>query len=180
VGDLSACHELYDEFAKRVFNYIYRMVDDLEDADDLAQNVFVRAFRELKNLRNEERFEPWLYRIARNEIYQRFRKMRVVPERQVAANGERKGAQAKLDQADGMPTPQERLNHAELGMKIRNVLISLPSEHREVFVLAVMQEKSYAEVAEIVGRSLQSVKTDLFRARLHVLKTLGQSLEIEK
>ena len=69
---------------------------------------------------------------------------------------------------------------AELGIKIRSVLNSLPPKHREVFVLAVIQEKSYAEVAEIVGRSLRSVKTDLFRARLHVMKTSRPYLKIVK
>jgi RNA polymerase sigma-70 factor (ECF subfamily) len=178
-GDLEACRRIHDEYARRILNFVYKMVDSKEDAEDLTQNVFLRAFHELKSLQDAERFEPWLYRIARNEVYQAFRKKRSEPALH-QPGGEREGEQPDFEPADHRDTPQDRLLHTELGVKIRSVLRSLPPKLREVFVLAVIHEKSYAEISEIVSRSLLSVKTDIFRARQHARKVLGQYLEAQK
>jgi len=85
-----------------------------------------------------------------------------------------------MDPADRRPTPQDRVLQTELGTTIRSVLLSLPPKLREVFVLAVIHEKSYTEISEIVGRSLLSVKTDIFRARQHARKVIGEYLEVRK
>lgn len=177
-GDLEACRRIHECYAGRILNFIYKMVDSREDAEDLTQDVFLRAFHELKNLVNADRFESWLYRIARNEIYQQFRKKRPERElRELPAHSEEDGV---FDPADTKPTPQDLILRAELGTTIRSVLQSLPPKSREVFILAVIYEKSYAEITEIVGRSLLSVKTDIFRARQQARKTLGKYLEAQK
>jgi RNA polymerase sigma-70 factor (ECF subfamily) len=177
-GDVEACRLIHEQYAGRILNFIYRMVDVREDAEDLTQNVFLRAFHELKSLQDVERFESWLYRIARNEVYQAFRRKR--GEYALRETGGSEDGAVEFEVVDGRPTPQDRLLHVELGTTIKSVLRSLPPKLREVFVLAVIQEKSYAEIAEIVGRSLLSVKTDIFRARRFARKTLGQYLEVER
>ncbi len=179
-GDLDACRQIHQVYARRILNFTYKMVDSREDAEDLTQNVFLRAFQELKNLQDVERFEPWLFRIARNEVYQAFRKKRAEPAIQEPAGSEDEGEYAAFNPADRRPTPQDTILHAELGSTIRTVLRTLPPKLREVFVLAVIHEKSYAEISEIVGRSLLSVKTDIFRARQHSRKSLGRYLEVDK
>jgi RNA polymerase sigma-70 factor (ECF subfamily) len=151
------------------------MVDSREDAEDITQNVFLRAFHELKSLQDPARCEPWLYRIARNEVYQVFRKRHGEPGRHERAHDDE---QIQIELPDRRPTPQDAVLHDELGSRIRLVLRSLPPKLREVFVLAVIHEKSYAEISDIVGRSLLSVKTDIFRARSFARKTLGQYLEV--
>jgi RNA polymerase sigma-70 factor, ECF subfamily len=177
-GDLEACRLVHEQFAGRILNFIYKMVDSREDAEDLTQDVFLRAFRELKSLKDELSFESWLYRIARNEVYQSFRKRRSeLALREVPGESDDEVA---FDPADDRPTPQDWILRAELGTTIRTVLQSLPPKLREVFVLAVIDEKSYAEISEIVGRTLLSVKTDIFRARQHARKNLGQYLEVQK
>lgn len=176
-GEVDACRVIHQEYGRRILNFIYRMVDSREDAEDLAQNVFLRAFHELPRLQDTERFESWLYRIARNEVYQAFRKKRSEPARHEPASGE-SDDQAEFEPEDKRPTPQDGILNAELGERIRGVLSSLPPKLREVFVLAVIHEKSYAEISEIVGRSLLSVKTDIFRARTFARKSLGQYLEV--
>jgi RNA polymerase sigma-70 factor (ECF subfamily) len=169
-GDLEAFRLIHTEYGRRILNFIYRMVDSREDAEDLSQNVFLRAFHELRSLQDPEKFESWLYRIARNEVYQTFRKKRVEPGRHDPAAGE---AETEPEIGDGRPTPQDSVLNEELGERIRKVLNSLPPKLREVFVLAVVDEKSYLEISEIVGRSLLSVKTDIFRARSFARKSLG-------
>jgi len=179
-GDLDAYQQIHEEYARRILSFIYKMVDSREDAEDLAQNVFLRAFHDLKNLQDVDRFEPWLYRIARNEVYQAYRKKCSEPAFQEAEGPEREDDVPEFNPADDRPTPQEGMLHRELGTTIQSVLRSLPSKLREVFVLAVIHEKSYAEITEIVGRSLLSVKTDIFRARRMARESLGQYLESQK
>ena len=178
-GNLAACREIHDVFARRILNFIYKMVDSREDAEDLTQNVFLRAFQDLKSLQEPDKFESWLYRIARNEVYQSFRKMRGEMAHRDFDHWDDAERQ-EFDPADARPTPQDAVLHTELGTMIRSTLGSLPPKLREVFVLAVIHEKSYTEISEIVGRSLLSVKTDIFRARRHARKVLGKYSEAQK
>lgn len=156
------------------------MVESREDAEDLTQDVFLKVFHELRRLQDTGRFESWIYRIARNEVYQNYRKKRNEPRNRDMS--ERPGGKERIarEPVDERPTPQIEVLHDELGTKIEQVLRSLPPKLREVFILAVMHEKSYAEISEIVGRSLLSVKTDIFRARGMARKLLGQYLEARK
>ena len=178
-GEVEAFRRIHEEYGRRILNFIYRMVDSREDAEDLAQNVFLRAFHELARLQDTERFESWLFRIARNEVYQTFRRKRSEPSRQEPPAGDSKD-RLEFEPADRRPTPQDRILHEELGARIARVLNALPPKLREVFVLAVIHEKSYAEISDIVGRSLLSVKTDIFRARSFARKSLGHYLEAGK
>jgi RNA polymerase sigma-70 factor (ECF subfamily) len=179
-GDLEAFQQIHQEYGKRIRNFIYKMVDSREDAEDLTQNVFLVAFHELHRLQDAERFESWLYRIARNEVYQTYRRKRSELLSQDARGGGGKSDLPDFDPADVRPTPHDSILHKELGAAIRQVLEALPPKLREVFVLAVIHEKSYSEISEIVGRSLLSVKTDIFRARSYARKSLGQYREIKR
>jgi RNA polymerase sigma-70 factor (ECF subfamily) len=179
-GDLEAFQQIHQRYGRRILNFIYRMVDCREDAEDLTQNVFFRAFHELRKLQDSERFESWLYRIARNEVYQAFRKRRSEPAIQELRNANAEGDQLPFELTDTRPTPQDEVLHQELGTAIRNALGSLPPKLREVFVLAVIHEMSYADISSVVGRSLLSVKTDIFRARSFARKALGRYLELTK
>ncbi len=176
-GDLEACRQIHDLYGRRILNFIYRMVESREDAEDLTQNVFLISFHELGGLQDPAKFESWLYRIARNEVYQSYRRRRGEPPAPDVGSGGRDNHETSLDAVDQRPTPHDRVLSQELGGTIRKVLSSLPPKLREVFVLSVIHEKSYAEISEIVGRSLLSVKTDIFRARSYARKQLGKYLE---
>ena len=178
-GDLEAFRRIHEEYGRRILNFIHRMVDSREDAEDLAQDVFLIVFHELRRLQDEGRFESWIYRIARNEVYQTFRKKRGAPPGG-GSQGTGDWEETRREPVDDRPTPQDILLREELGTSIDRVLRSLPPKLREVFVLSVMHEKSYSEIAEIVGRSLLSVKTDIFRARKMAREMLGQYLEVRR
>ena len=77
-GDRETYHRLYLHFHARIFNFVFGLVRLKEEAEDITQDAFVQAFQNLQGLKNPERFEQWLYRIARNEVYQRFRKRKRV------------------------------------------------------------------------------------------------------
>jgi RNA polymerase sigma-70 factor (ECF subfamily) len=176
-GDLEAFRVIHEEYGRRILNFIYRMVDSREDAEDLTQNVFLIVFHELRRLNDEGRFESWIYRIARNEVYQAYRKKRGFPS--ISGLGSEDEA-PHSEPVDVRPTPQDLVLREELGASIGKVLRSLPPKLREVFVLSIMHEKSYSEIAEIVGRSLLSVKTDIFRARKLAREALGHYLEVKQ
>ena len=118
-GDLDAFHRIYEEYGRRILNFVYRMVDSREDAEDLTQGVFLRAFHELGRLQKPDSFESWLYRIARNEVYQAFRKKRSEPEFQDTLLPGQDMGWLEFDPADRRPTPHETLLCTELGSKIR-------------------------------------------------------------
>ncbi len=171
-GEVAAFQAIYDEFGARIFNFLYRVLGSRDDAEDVVQQTFLIAFRQLRTLRNPEQLESWIYRIARNEVYQKFRKKKVSSLDDDDVNGD---VQDLVEHALHAQ-PEKLLLNQELRKVLQSVLDILPVKLREVFILAVVQEMSYQAVAEIVGRSLLSVKTDIYRARLQVKQELRKYL----
>jgi RNA polymerase sigma-70 factor (ECF subfamily) len=130
----------------------------------LTQETFLKVYAELPNLRDVGQFRFWLYRIARNEVYQKLRKSK----RQTEVSIDNEAIPYFEFLADGTHTtdPERRVLASELKEVISAGLMSLKPKYRDVFVLAVFEKMSYEEITKIVGRSLLSVKTDIYRARL--------------
>ena len=174
-GDIEAYQSIYDLFSRKVLNFIYRMVASIEEAEDLTQETFVTVYQKLESLKDDAKFEPWLFRIARNYVYQKYRR-RVPPTVSVDFRDEEGRTGSEL--ADERKDPQEEFQAEELDDVVREVVLELPDKYREVFVLSAIQDLSYQEIAEIVGRSLASVKTDIHRARLQVRKRVKEYLKV--
>jgi RNA polymerase sigma-70 factor (ECF subfamily) len=174
-GDIGSYQRLYEVFARKVLNFIYRMVNSVEEAEDLTQETFVTVYRKLGSLKDDAKFEPWLFRIARNYVYQRYRARTpaTVPIEEPDENG-----QGVTEPADTRKNPDEEFQAKELQDVVQEVIRTLPEKYREVFVLSAIQRLSYNEIAEIVGRSLPSVKTDIHRARLEVRKKVKYYLKV--
>src|SRR5262249_2120001 len=158
---------IYDLFAPKVLNFVYRMVNSVEEAEDLTQETFVTVYRKLGSLKDDTRFEPWLFRIARNYVYQRYRSR---PPAAVSIAQIDEEGQEITQLVDERKTPDEAFQARELEQIVERVIEELPEKYKEVFVLSALQHMKYEEIAEILGRSLASVKTDIHRARLHVRK----------
>jgi RNA polymerase sigma-70 factor, ECF subfamily len=163
LGDSAAFSGIYDEYAARIYNFASRMVGSREDAEDITQDTFFLAFQKLKDLREHLHFEQWLYRIARNEIYKRQRKIKFKPD---SLDDEEKGFSHILKSTDSEGNPENRMLSAELGRKAKAILNALPITYKETLVLATLQGLNYQDIAQIQGRSLSSIKTDVYRARL--------------
>ncbi len=165
-GEVAAFEEVYSIYGKKILGYIYRMTGSRADAEDLAQETFVSAFRKIGTLKENRKFQSWLYRIAQNKVYQRFRTRPPQHESIDAEEG--------LDAADlrrlttSTKNPESSIMSKELQDVVQRVIDSLPEKYREVFVLSAVHKLSYQEISEIVGRSLGSVKSDIHRARLKV------------
>ena len=165
-GDVDAFRRVYDVYGKRIVNYVYRLTGSRAEAEDLTQDTFVQAFRKIKSLKDNRKFQSWLFRIAQNNVYQQYR-------------GTRPHLQS-IDQEDAMElsdvqklatpskNPEQSILAGELKDVIDRLVNELPVKYREVFVLAAIQRMSYQEISETVGRSLASVKSDIHRARIFV------------
>jgi RNA polymerase sigma-70 factor (ECF subfamily) len=137
------------------------MVGDRETAEELAQETFVRAYRSLGSLREENRLSTWLFGIAKNVARASLRP--TVQDRREVALSEAASVEAT------QLTAFETLQNKELAALLQRALRSLDEDRRRVFTLKVFHQFSYEEIAEITGMSIPKLKTDLFRAR-HALR----------
>ncbi len=174
-GDIGAFQRIYDLFSRKVLNFVYRMVASSEEAEDVTQETFITVYQKLGSLKDDAKFEPWLFRIARNYVYQKYRK-HAPPTVSVDLQDEEGRSAAEL--VDERKDPQEAFQAGELETVVNKVILELPEKYREVFVLSAIHDLSYQEIAEIVGRSLPSVKTDIHRARLQVRKRVKEYLKV--
>lgn len=180
-GDRAAVQAIYEIFAPRIYNFLVRMLGSREEAEDLTQQTFLIAIGRLPGLRDANQIESWIYRIARNEAYQRFRRKKALRlDEEYAANPETSDLIERRLHAN----PEELLLTGELRQVLQKVLLGLPPRSREVFILAIIQGMSYKDVSAVTGRSLLAIKTDIYRARLsarHELrKYLGSGSSIAK
>jgi RNA polymerase sigma-70 factor (ECF subfamily) len=153
-GKVEAYNLLVSRWEKRVFNYLLRLLGDREDAMDLSQEVFLKAYQNLGKLQDAARFGPWLFRIAHNEAFSHLRKKR--PE-------------VEWDPAPAEPVSRPRLEPLELALAVRRALARLSDEQREAIVLKVYQGFKFEEMAEVLGCPVSTVKSRVYAA-LDLLK----------
>jgi RNA polymerase sigma-70 factor (ECF subfamily) len=169
-GDEDAFHLIFNRYGRPVLSFINNHVRNPDLADELTQETFVRAYRNLGGLREEARLSTWLFGIAKNVVYESLRQSR---------RDQRKVA---LDEPESMQLesnavlPEEMMRDRELNEAIAGALSLLDDDKRTVFSLKIFQEKSYEEISEITGHSVGKLKTDLHRARLEMRKRLAAHL----
>jgi len=173
-GDIDSYQKIYEAFARKVLNFIYRMVGSVEEAEDLTQETFVAVYKKLESLKNNDKFEPWLFRIARNFVYQHYRARSPISVPIDALDEDGHPITQLIDQRKN---PDEAFTSQELEDVVQNEINNLPEKYREVFVLSAIQRLSYQKIADITNRSLPSVKTDIHRARLEVRKRVKEYLK---
>jgi RNA polymerase sigma-70 factor (ECF subfamily) len=150
-GDVEAFNLLISRWEKRVFNYLLRILRNREDALDLSQDVFLKAYQNLRKLDDPERFAAWLFRIAHNEAYSLFRKRK--PE-----------AETEAITVSGAP-----VFPLELSIAVSSALGRLTADQREAVVLKIYQGFKFEEMAEILSCPVSTVKSRLYTA-LELLK----------
>jgi RNA polymerase sigma-70 factor (ECF subfamily) len=157
---VEAYNLLVSRWEKRVYNYLLRITGNREDALDLTQDVFLKAYQNLRKLDDPARFAPWLYRIAHNEAYSLFRKRR--PESDVEEL-EQEAAET------GVLVGGSSVFPIELGLAVASALERLSPEQREAVVLKIYQGFKFEEMAEILSCPVSTVKSRLYTA-LELLK----------
>ncbi len=157
-GDPAAARELVERFQGDVFAVCRRLLAHLHDAEDVAQEVFLRVFRSLNRWDNTRPLRPWVLSIAVNRCRTWI--------------GRRVKAPELADYLHEAPDRRPTDDSAEMAREIRAAVDALRDEYREVFVLFHELGRSYEEIAEVVDRPVGTVKTWLHRARLEILERL--------
>jgi RNA polymerase sigma-70 factor (ECF subfamily) len=155
-GDEDAFEQLVRAHQRYVFNLAYRVLGDRNEAEDVAQETFVRAWRGLPSFRAECRFTTWLYRIARNVCLNRLPRL----EAELRQTEELSQPLASPD-----PAPDEVVGARERQALLHSELARLPERYRLVLTLRYLQGFSYAEIADVLSLPLGTVKTHLHRGR---------------
>ena len=170
-GNVEAFNALVSRWDKRVYNYLLRILGNREDALDLSQDVFLKAYQNLRKLEDPGRFAPWLYRIAHNEAYSLFRKRR--PE-------------ADVEEVPGRPYGDGHRGGAAVrffrwNCRWRSLPRSarLSPDQREAVILKIYQGFKFEEMADVLGCPVSTVKSrlytalDLLKSELAPVKTRG-------
>ena len=160
-GDTAAFAALVRRHQDRVFGFILRMLDARDEAMELTQDVFVKAWQALPGWRPEAHFSTWLLQIARNAALDQLRRRRVV---QVAPLDD------GMDVADTAPGPEARYASRQRQALLENALQQIAAEHREILLLREIEDLSYAELAAVLGIAEGTVKSRLARARAALLQ----------
>jgi len=171
-GDTEAFASLVDRYRARVFGLILRMVGNREDAEDIAQEAFVRAYRGLHTFDRSQRFAPWLYRVATNHCVSALRRKRL-PTVPLVVDVD--GEERELPLPDLTYEPERRLLQSEERRELRGAILALPDRYRAAILLYHMEELSYEEIAHVLEVPLNTVRTYLHRARALLRKALQGS-----
>ena len=174
-GDPKAFGELVRRYGDGLLGYLTRMSRNRHEAEDLFQETFKRVHEKAHTFRGSQ-FKSWLFRIATNAAIDGMRrgkgKRMVSLNQKLDCNDGDSEELSAVALADNSHEPSQEAAKAEQVRQVREAVMSLPSRQRATLVLAYYQQLSYPEVAKVLGCSLGTVKTQMFRA----LKTLGQKL----
>lgn len=163
-GDADEYEKLVLEYQKNVYNLALRMTGDPEDAADMAQEAFIKAYNSLSGYRGDSKFSVWLYRIVSNVCldFLRAKKRRQTVSLSVT-DGD--GEESELDVADDSQSPETLFERSMTRDAVRRGLASLTPEYRQILILRELQGMSYDEIASVLGLESGTVKSRIFRAR---------------
>jgi RNA polymerase sigma-70 factor (ECF subfamily) len=159
IGDREAFEELFEQFQPRVRYYVQRLDETGVNTEDILQEIWLTVLRQICRLKEPQSFRTWLYKIARNTVYGRFRKRRHF---------------AQLQEAELSPQadPDEEELPAYCADRIHKALNNIQPRHREVLTLFFLEQMPYHAIAEIVGCNIGTVKSRLHYAKQSLRKAL--------
>ena len=173
-GDVQAFEELVRRYDRNVFRIAQHITHNREDAEDVVQDAFLKAYSNLDQFQGQSKFYTWLVRIAVNEALMKLR--RIKPGRTVSLDEDVKTDEDSLPRevADWSPNPEQQYNQAELRDILTRTIQGLPTSFRTVFVLRDVEGLSTEETAEALDLSIPAVKSRLLRARLQLRERLNR------
>jgi RNA polymerase sigma-70 factor (ECF subfamily) len=174
-GDKRAFDQLVIRHKDRIFNLCCRFLGDYDEANDSAQEAFVRAYGSLKTFRLESSFSTWLYRIAVNTCKNKLGSSAYKEKRKTASlgnPGNHEDRSFPMEIQNGSPSPLARMEEKERSRLLQTALDALPMESKAVVALRDIEGLSYDEIAEITGLNLGTVKSRIARARTELRNKL--------
>ena len=163
-GDANAFETLVLEYEKNVYNIALRMTGNSEDAADMTQEAFIKAYNSLQSFRGDSKFSVWLYRIVSNVCLDYMKRKNRRPTVSLSVEDD-DGEDAQLDVADESQSPELLLDRKLTRDSVRRGLDSLPPDYRQILLLREIQGLSYDEIAQALSLEVGTVKSRIFRAR---------------
>lgn len=160
-GDFDAFEVLFDRHRLLVYRFAYQMVNKRDDAEDMVQEAFVRAYQNLHRYRDEAKFTTWLLRIVSNLCTDQARMG------QRRNNLEQKEAKGALDwmTTGSFENPIDNLEQDRRRVALRKAIMALPEHHRQMIVMRDIEEREYSDIAEVLGCTIGGAKLRVLRAR---------------
>lgn len=174
-GDKRAFDQLVIRHKDRIFNLCYRFIGDYEEANDSAQEAFVKAYGSLKTFRLESAFSTWLYRIAVNTCKNKLGSSSYRAKRKTVSldnPGNNEVGALPMEIQNGTPSPLARMEEKERRRLVQTALDTLPAEFKMVVALRDIEGLSYEEIAQVTGLNLGTVKSRIARARTELRNKL--------
>ena len=177
-GESQRFHDLIRPYERSVYVMALSFVRDESDAEDIAQEAFLKAFRNLASFRGEAKFGTWLISITLNEARSRLRRKKLLKLEPLEVSNDDDGSHVSPALLrDWKEIPSEALERSEMRSLLQKAVEELPPIYREIFVLRDIEELSINEAAEVLQISVASVKVRLHRARMALQKTLAPQLK---
>jgi RNA polymerase sigma-70 factor (ECF subfamily) len=176
-GETRLFHDLISPYQRSIYVTAFAELQNAADAEEAAQETFLKAFAHPGRFRQEAKFSTWLIQIAVNVARSKRRKDRKSLYESTDAGTDEEGDHSPRDFADWRETPIEALQRTELQRALKNAIASLDAAHREVFVMRDIEKLSIAETAEVLRISAALVKTRLLRARLRLRDALAPAID---
>lgn len=163
-GDVNAFETLVLAYEKSVYNIALRMTGNSEDASDMTQEAFIKAYNSLQSFRGDSKFSVWIYRIATNVCLDFIRSRSRKPTVSLSVE-DKDGDEVELDVADESQSPEQLLDRQMTRESVRRGLETLTPEYRQILLLREIQGLSYDEISQCLGLEVGTVKSRIFRAR---------------
>jgi RNA polymerase sigma-70 factor (ECF subfamily) len=173
-GDTAAFEQLVRQYDRQVFRVAQHITQNREDAEDITQDAFLKAYEKLNQFQGNSKFSTWLVRITVNESLMRLRKRKTSKTVSMDENVQTEEGSIPRDFADWSPNPEQQFGTVELGDILRKTIQGLPPGFRTVFTLRDIENLSTEETAEALGLSVPAVKSRLLRARLQLRERLSR------
>jgi RNA polymerase sigma-70 factor (ECF subfamily) len=173
-GDISAYDTLVRKYERQLFRIAQHITQNREDAEDVMQDAFLKAYEKLDQFQGNSKFYTWLVRIAVNESLMRLRKRRTGRMVSIDEDLETDEGTVPRDLADWAPDPEQNYTQTELGNILEKTIKGLPPGFKVVFELRDVQGLSTEDTAEALGLSVPAVKSRLLRARLQLRERLSR------
>ncbi len=177
-GDLAAFNDLVRKYEKQVYNFAYRLTGNYDDANDVAQDAFLRVFNAIGSFRGDASFSTWLFRITTNVFLDERKRAKAHPQASLDEYLELGESSVTRQIEDPSPTPEAVLEESERAQLLSNAVRDLPEYQRAMVTLYHGQQKSYEEIAEIMDLPIGTVKSRLNRARLALKEKLSGLREL--
>ena len=179
-GDTAAFEKLVKQYDRQIFRTALHITQNREDAEDITQDVFFKAFQKLEQFQGNSKFSTWLVRIAVNESLMRLRRRKTSRTVSMDQDVETEEGAIPRDFAEWRPNPEQIYSQSELGDILRKTIAGLPPGFRTVFTLRDIENLSTEETADALGLSVPAVKSRLLRARLQLRERLSRYFRQKK